>query len=283
MAGIAGNIMPRGVLVQVGYTGEVGITPDADQYKSNVTPISIDKVDKLLSLTVSDYVYTNKPSVQQTGVSASQVASLLPDACMYTDITLADPLAVRWPVLNAIMLKGLQRQQADLNDLEDSISTLEGTVSTLTSTTSALGGNVTALTSTVSSHTSSLSSLTNRVTSLESAVSVLQSGINQSIQITGIVGILSSVFTTAYYFILPANKPITACKLYTSITLSSTGNAQLIDSNSTVLASGALTGNAITSLTVVNGAPAGADRVVELQVSRATGLGTITTRALLVN
>jgi hypothetical protein len=125
IAGIAGTTAASGSAVYVDSNGRLGTMPSSARYKDDVGDIG--EASRVL-MALHPVKFRYKPQVdpagtQQYGLIAEEVAERAPDLVIYDES--GKPQAVRYNLVNAMLLNEVQRQQHQIAALTERLDAIE--------------------------------------------------------------------------------------------------------------------------------------------------------------
>jgi hypothetical protein len=122
IVGIAGEVAPGGVPVLISGGGRLGTTTSSIRFKEDVRDIGDDS-DRLMALRPVEFRY--KPELDPTGLTqygliAEEVARVYPD--LVANGRDGKPEAIRYHLLNALLLNELQKQRRELDSQTEALA-----------------------------------------------------------------------------------------------------------------------------------------------------------------
>jgi hypothetical protein len=125
VAGINGQVTPGGVPVGVNSSGKLGTTVSSRRFKKDIREIGAES-DGLMRLHPVAFRY--KPDLDPTGLPqygliAEEVAEVYPDLVAYDRD--GQPEAVRYHLINALLLNEVQKQHRQIEELQARLAKLE--------------------------------------------------------------------------------------------------------------------------------------------------------------
>lgn len=125
VAGINGQVTPGGVLLLVNSDGKLGTTTSSRRFKEDIQEIA-GKSDGLMRLRPVAFTYRREldpTGLVQYGLLAEEVAEVYPDLVAYGKD--GQPEAVRYQLINALLLSERQKQHRMIEELESRLAKLE--------------------------------------------------------------------------------------------------------------------------------------------------------------
>jgi endosialidase-like protein len=123
-AGISGATSSSGVAVLVNSGGTLGTTTSSIRYKEDISPISEEEADLLLSLEPVSFTYKEDiDKRKQYGLIAENVLDIMPELVTYNEN--GEVHAIRYHLLYALLLDRVQRDTARIDALEKRVKKLE--------------------------------------------------------------------------------------------------------------------------------------------------------------
>ncbi|HEX9149437.1 MAG TPA: tail fiber domain-containing protein [Thermoanaerobaculia bacterium] len=125
VAGINGQTTPGGVLLLVNSDGKLGTTTSSRRFKEDIQEIA-GKSDGLMRLRPVAFTYKREldpTGLVQYGLIAEEVAEVYPDLVAYGKD--GQPEAVRYQLINALLLNERQKQHRMIEELESRLAKLE--------------------------------------------------------------------------------------------------------------------------------------------------------------
>ena len=116
IAGIYGVTVSGGTQVYIDSAGQLGTVTSSRRYKENITPVI--NHDKLMQLEPVQFTYkVDNEKRKQYGLIAEDVYEIYPELVVHNNK--GEIETVRYDQLHALLLKGLQSQQAEINELKN--------------------------------------------------------------------------------------------------------------------------------------------------------------------
>jgi hypothetical protein len=125
VAGINGQVTPGGILLLVNSDGKLGTTTSSRRFKKDIQEIA-GKSDGLMRLRPVAFTYRSEldpTGLVQYGLIAEEVAEVYPNLVAYGKD--GQPEAVRYQLINALLLNERQKQHQMIEELEARLEKLE--------------------------------------------------------------------------------------------------------------------------------------------------------------
>ena len=125
VAGINGQVTPGGVLLLVNSDGKLGTTTSSRRFKEDIQEIAGES-DGLMRLRPVAFTYRSEldpTGLVQYGLIAEEVAQVYPDLVAYDKD--GQPEAVRYQLINSLLLNERQKQHRMIEELESRLAKLE--------------------------------------------------------------------------------------------------------------------------------------------------------------